>query len=77
MAGIHSGRSRPSPSPTPTPSPSPTPLTSLGADREAFSDDFSVSGIWGTVDDEVTSILYQDDSLVVTHKQGATSRTST
>ena len=34
-------------------------------------------GIWSTVDDDVTSMLYEDETLVITHKQDATSRTST
>lgn len=52
-------------------------LTSLGAEHQTFADTFDAPGAWGTVDDEVTRIAYEDGALVMVHRKERTARTTT
>ena len=49
-------------------------LTTLGAGREVFADDFATSQGWFTTDDETTRIAIEDGSLGITDKQGGNGR---
>lgn len=52
-------------------------LTTLGADTEAFVDDFAVPGAWGTVADESSVITFDDGALAITLKEDGSGRWTT
>ncbi len=49
-------------------------LTTLGAGREVFADDFATDQGWFSTDDETTRIAVEDGSLGITDKQGGNGR---
>lgn len=49
-------------------------LLTLGADRDAARDDFSLPGTWATLDDEATRIAYEDGALAFTLKEDGSGR---
>jgi hypothetical protein len=49
-------------------------LETLGATTQAWADDFSTPGAWGTLDDDASRIEYEDGALVVTLKEDGSGR---